>query len=563
MIAHEWRAHGFCELTSAGTGSRCLPEDVKGVFTGVDWNERAARTLSSCVTQCQACVQCYFISFSFLYHDCSWFHTCNIHQLQQKVVGKPGYMPGSHLTFRIRLDNGSVVVPSLSTPGTARRAVSRNSVFATHTGAVDSCNMLAGGVHRRARLLKMPTLRCDERYVSMVYCGGLMFMFSRRDVPDASDEWETVVRVRDGHDSSFSAPIIALHQGMRMSHNAAFACLHDNRTLVALGGQAYWRSGDEKGVMRRSLHVPPIHKREGWRPSDRTWSHSKLAVAGDPSVSACVEERPLQPLPEGCPPHTCPRPMGGFTCEFDGKLSLVVSRRKLLLFTRSNPYRDGGGRHVQVASASARYPEASFSRFRLVNFAQTPRRQEDNIYFFTAQALPASRRLLGFFPAVLGGHGGVYCAVTKGGDAGKDPAPAPRSAYVCHWLYLRSPCNKGTMAAEAARTHTHALRACAHCLTRAVLCIFAAYWTAPIIILQSDAINGTRIRDWPVDIPAAPLVDELQLIVQHKVLLHHNQFQLHMCRVTEAPMVCEYHLPRILQIASPDSVCSRIAAVLV
>ena len=60
----------------------------------------------------------------------------------------------------------------------------------------------------------------------------------------------------------------------------------------------------------------------------------------------------VYPLVEGCSPEECPRPPAGFHCEFDGKLSLARFRDTLLLFSRANPRRDGGARHVQVTELS-------------------------------------------------------------------------------------------------------------------------------------------------------------------------------------------------------------------
>ena len=83
------------------------------------------------------------------------------------------------------------------------------------------------------------------------------------------------------------------------------------------------------------------------------------------------------------------------------------------------------------------------------------------------------------------------------------------------------------------------------------------------MILRSAAINGTRIRDWPVDTSAAALhAGRLQLMVQYNVFLHLKEFQTSMCRVTEQPLLCDYQFPGLLQSAAPEEICSNIAAAL-
>lgn len=192
--------------------------------------------------------------------------------------------------------------------------------------------------------LALPSLHCDERYASLVLCGGRRFLFTRLETGD--DQWTSLarvspppnlnassqpsgaVRLRHHHPDhhtlphslayssfpspsaslTFSPPVTTLPSTFRLSHNAAFTCLHDS-TLLAYGGQAFFNSKTERGILRftASAHEWPLR-----------WLPPSLAISGDPSLSGCVEERPLPPLWP-----TSPRPPDGFTCEFDGKLSVL------------------------------------------------------------------------------------------------------------------------------------------------------------------------------------------------------------------------------------------------
>jgi len=111
-------------------------------------------------------------------------------------------------------------------------------------------------------LLAVPDMRCDERYGVTVQCAGKRFLFTRRDVANVGDAWETVVRVAEasggtegilsqGRSLVFSNGSITLATQLLMSHNTAFLCRH-NRTLVALGGQGYRDNPAEVGVVQRS-----------------------------------------------------------------------------------------------------------------------------------------------------------------------------------------------------------------------------------------------------------------------------------------------------------------------
>lgn len=119
----------------------------------------------------------------------------------------------------------------------------------TPSGRADACGRADASVV--ASRLDV-TLRVDERYVAVVECAGRSYLFSRREVADVDDAWETVVRVgsdlqprrRAGselqsrrHAITFrgAASHSTLARHLNMSHNAAFECVDDDSTLVVYG----------------------------------------------------------------------------------------------------------------------------------------------------------------------------------------------------------------------------------------------------------------------------------------------------------------------------------------
>ena len=105
-----------------------------------------------------------------------------------------------------------------------------------------------------------------------------------------------------------------------------------------------------------------------------------------------------------------------------------------LVFTRSNLSGQGGARHVQVTrSADGVHGWSRFEQLHFEGLAGVGR-SETNIYFFTVRAVGGgalggggggggavgeevggATLLLGTFPAVLGGVGGVYASVSRDG----------------------------------------------------------------------------------------------------------------------------------------------------
>ena len=148
----------------------------------------------------------------------------------------------------------------------------------------------------------------------------------------------------------FGAATLALNHTLTMSHNTAFLCVA-NRTLVAIGGQlpdgAEELHSEQPGIMRREADA---------RRLPLVWSRAVLVASGLKRRSRCIDAR------------------WNAGCDFDGKISAVRFRGRVLLYTRANlltppwfanesareaaslrdtpdtiPHNDAGGRHVQVA----------------------------------------------------------------------------------------------------------------------------------------------------------------------------------------------------------------------
>ena len=147
-----------------------------------------------------------------------------------------------------------------------------------------------------------------------------------------------------------------------------------------------------------------------------TWGYSRHF--GHFGQSALGRVLRLSPLPEwlrapvpstialegthpGC--AECRRHVDG-ACEFDGKLSVVRHRGRLLLYARANLARERGGRFVQVTSTvgdDAAGPWRAFAPLRIAGFT---RHVSHNVYFAAVNANPLDRpdgTLIGLFPLAL------------------------------------------------------------------------------------------------------------------------------------------------------------------
>jgi len=334
------------------------------------------------------------------------------------------------------------------------------------------------------------------------------------------------------------SPHITLGAKLNMSHNAAVLCMQGK--LVAFGGQGYADSADEVGVVRREADPSRVPLR---------WSRPQLVVSGDPNVSQCMEARcvsvmrqvfdsktcPIPPPYQGSPllgnaqpppwpssgPHTGRGPRGtdSFTCEFDGKLSVMAWKGAMWMFTRSNLYRGGGGRHVQVASqplsqtqrtgvevtpvegiALPRSVPDPFGAFQQLEFEGYKLEPKNNIYYMSVRPLGQQSHLLGLFPAVIDAVGGMWCS-----------------------------------------TSTDGLR-----------------WARPLRVWESAVVTSERTRDWPVESAKLP---EDGILIEHDVhvsLGGPNYFDT-LCVNASLPRLCSYRFPSAGAIPA-DQICAHLAS---
>ena len=376
-----------------------------------------------------------------------------------------------------------------------------------------------------------------------VSCAGRTFLFSRRDrepnelVPGEHKyaRWETMMHT-SGHSYRMDAgerlstnagstltafhPRVqsALPNSMNMSHNAALLCL--GGTLVALGGQAYQDSRAERGIMRRDADPTVLPLR---------WSAPQLVLSGEPTTTGCVEARCVTSEREVFwhdEADKCPFPRRGqrMHCEYDGKLSVVRFQGELLLFSRSNPYAEGGGRHVQVSRSPLGPDERSpleLGRYSQLVFDGYTMAPENNIYLISVRAVGTG--LLGLYPAVIDNRAGIYCSASSDG----------------------------------------------------------VHWSSPTRVVWSAVLYGSRSKDWPVDVytsEASPSnaaavhsagiggvtrtsSSHLDIVIEHDVhiSLGGPDYFKTLCVNATKPRLCSYRLKLKHGESASHQMCLRMA----
>jgi hypothetical protein len=350
----------------------------------------------------------------------------------------------------------------------------------------------------RATAIDARGMRCDERYMQIVHCGGKQFLFSRRDYqvknaqPDEpSNAWQTMVHPGLTADT-FGQPYIALRMRLKMSHNAVFLCARG--TLVALGGQSYKVVGrplgsrDELGIMRSEANATHEPLR---------WSTPRLVISGDPHRSGCVEARCLDEMREVLSDRECAQlkaTRAGASrrlhCEYDGKLSVATLRGRLLLFSRSNLYAQGG-RHVQVALGTAADGSGPFAPFEQIVIEGYKTSPANNLYFASVRRV--GTQLLGLFPGVVNSSGGIWCSTSTDG----------------------------------------------------------VHWRAPLRVWRSAVWERTRTRDWPVEggldvgtHRGSHGTRPLSIVIEHNVYLSLGGFDYFetLCKEATLPWLREYRI---------------------
>ena len=411
--------------------------------------------------RCAHCARCDTISVTLQHRDVSWYSRCDLTNL-------------SHHKH----------VHDIRTARYRRRERTRTCVEAPSRDAWP--------------VTTADELDCDERYMSIVRCGGRRYLFSRREFP-GGDLWDSIVRVAVS--DRFGPASVTLDHSANMSHNTAFLCVR-NSTLLAIGGQlpdgepsaARW----QPGIVRRAAPASALPLR---------WGPPSLVASGLKARSRCVDAR----WADGC--------------DFDGKVSAALLNGKLVIFTRSNPFpkpvwanaseeerayeiekaggqmaSDGGGRHVQVGrlapTADGDWSEVVGGFHQLI-IPGLRRRRETNIYFFSV--VPVGRHaLLSLFPAVIGGRGGVWCS-----------------------------------------TSTDAL-----------------HWAKPLLLMPSETVTGVRSRDHPLEVRDA---GASAISMLHNVYFHLAEQRSNGCADIERPHICTY---RFKPTAAVGGRCEAIRAAL-
>lgn len=253
-------------------------------------------------------------------------------------------------------------------------------------------------------------LSISERYAEIIQCGNVSLLITRLQPNMRELDWVTVARTWSN--DSAVGPGKLLPRSWHLSHNAAFVCV--NETVHAFGGQyrnyTHGRGQFSRGVFHSVAVLSTsalaskgeaVSSWSPWLPHPESrryihWSPPTLQLQG--YASSCQERRAK---------------FAGY-CEFDGKLSVVHFRGRLLLFARANLGTVGGARHVQVTSTDADL--GTWSPFRLVQLpGVNAGRVDSNIYFFAVQVW--HDRLLALFPAVLPGPSaaGIYASTSIDG----------------------------------------------------------------------------------------------------------------------------------------------------
>lgn len=315
------------------------------------------------------------------------------------------------------------------------------------------------GVRVQGRRVEGPPFAWDERYPALVRCQGAWVLTTRNyrfAVPNApqdafhNDGKDTTARVLQGTRWLHNATVTAGESTSIphfMAHNTAGACLAEASSalsaspiLTFFGGQKKpgKRAADDRGIRRcvRNPHCPP----EGPTARIKPWScgHSDMTRASSQGGWCAKREPEARQLEAACQMYNCElvleepwrngcverretNPQG---CEFDGRVSTVrhAVSGELLLYVRANLHRGNGARHAQVAGSKD--GGHSWSNFSLLDFDTVNIREENNIYYVHVQNLhsgvyggdgdgesrASTDRLIGIYPAVIDGVGGIFAS---------------------------------------------------------------------------------------------------------------------------------------------------------
>ena len=198
--------------------------------------------------------------------------------------------------------------------------------------------------------------------------------FDKRNLSEAQSSthygWRTRVRLvpeeDDEHRFAFRTHVLAYHE---QAHNAVGICL--NHKVYMLGGTF---KTDREESHWRGIYVSKSDPFD--LASFARISRPELVFTGH--HAGCVEAR---------------KERSG--CEFDGKLSAVVWKGEVLLFSRANT--GWGYRHVQVTRSK---DLREWSPFKLLEMEGVDP-YKSSIYFLTVARWRDGSRMHGFFPGVM------------------------------------------------------------------------------------------------------------------------------------------------------------------
>ena len=270
---------------------------------------------------------------------------------------------------------------------------------------------------------------CSERYSEDVECMGRTFDFARLE--RGRDSWDIIER--DGMASTATPPgstALAVQTSLafdqkepkvvfqgaavrQATHNTAFLC-NDDGSVVYYGGRlkAAHRYPTTGAREFYHDHFPGLRRYVGNILADGSldWSEPDLILDEQRGRDLNCEDRRK----------------GVEVCEFDGKLSVTNFRGRTYIFGRANmaterdssvAFADTGGRHVQVTSHEIGEP-GKLVPFQTLQFDGFTIGPENNIYFLTVMAL-RDEKLVGLFPAVIEGQGGIFISHSENGEEGR------------------------------------------------------------------------------------------------------------------------------------------------
>ena len=192
-----------------------------------------------------------------------------------------------------------------------------------------------------------------------------------------------------------------VYNAPHVSHNLAAALVPgaDGRLqLVAVGGQflsperARWLKLYAGIHLLRAQRLSDVSSNAWSTAWDRRRTYRETLLHEPPLI--------LNGFHPGC--VECRRGTYG-ACEFDGKLSVVKFRGRVLIYARANLEAEGGGRYVQFTASEGDDPLGPYRPLRLIDIAGYAPWSGGNIYYATVNPNPLDHgnTLLGLFPVAL------------------------------------------------------------------------------------------------------------------------------------------------------------------